>query len=134
MRRAVLSLVILALAGCATGPDDGTAAAPTSAGDELVVVVDRGDGSAPERHTLTCGDPADGDLPDPAAACDQLRALEAPFDPLPADQACTEQYGGPETALVTGRWAGDAVRLELARTHGCEIDQWTRLAPLLPTG
>ena len=54
------------------------------------------------------------------------------FAPLPAEQMCTEQYGGPQTARVSGTWAGDPVDLTLARSDGCHISQWEGLVPLVP--
>jgi hypothetical protein len=122
------------LTGC--GSDGDAAPAPSSsagpASGELVVVLDRGEGGQPERYTLRCADPVSGDLPDPAAACAHLQALADPFAPPPGDRVCTQQYGGPQTATVTGRWAGEDVDLVLARTNGCEIAQWDSLGPLLP--
>ena len=52
------------------------------------------------------------------------------FDPPPKDQACTEQYGGPETATVTGTLAGKPVTAKFARTDGCQIGRWDALAAL----
>jgi len=83
-------------------------------------------------NTLTCTDPVSGDVPDPAAACAHLRQEAEPFAPLAPDLVCTEQYGGPQTARVTGRWAGADVDLQLSRSNGCRISQWDRLGPLLP--
>ena len=47
---------------------------------------------------------------------------------------CTQQYGGPETARVSGLWGGEPVDLALSRTDGCRIAQWESLGPLLETG
>ena len=136
MRRAVLGLLPALLAGCAApdgsaypGPPEPVSGGPAES--FLQVTVDRGDGTPPVTDTLVCAPEADGTYPDPAAVCDQLEGMADPFAPLPTDRACTEQYGGPETAQVTGRWAGEDVDLALSRTDGCAIDQWTRLAPLL---
>nr|WP_246405868.1 SSI family serine proteinase inhibitor [Modestobacter versicolor] len=125
------------LAGCAAqddtafpGPPEPSSAGPAES--FLQVEVDPGDGTPAVAHTLVCQPEPSGTYPDPAAVCDQLEATADPLAPLPADQVCTEQYGGPQTARVTGRWAGEDVSLELARTNGCTIDQWNRLAPLLP--
>jgi hypothetical protein len=74
----------------------------------------------------------EGDLPDAEAACAHLDGLDEPFAPIPADAVCTEQYGGPQTAHVTGLWRGEPVDLELSRVNGCTISQWDRLGPLLP--
>jgi hypothetical protein len=70
--------------------------------------------------------------PDADAACAALEALDDPFAPLPEDMMCTEQYGGPQEALVTGTWRGDEVDLQVSRRNGCEIAQWDSLVPLLP--
>ncbi|MGY1821848.1 SSI family serine proteinase inhibitor [Geodermatophilus sp. SYSU D00079] len=131
-------LLLLALVSCAAPSGDGPAgdgtAAPGGAGgeDRLVVEVDRGDGSPVERWTLVCADAVEGDHPDAQAACDHLRELPDAFAPVPADAVCTEQYGGPQTAHVTGRWAGESVDLRLSRTDGCRMAQWDSLVPLVP--
>lgn len=135
MRPLLVLLALVVLTGCADRPDGGDAgspAPPTAPADELTVTVDRGDGSPVEVYTLACGRAAGGTLPDPQAACDHLAALDAPFAPLPDDVACTEQYGGPQTARVVGTWAGEPVDLALSRTDGCRIHQWDSLGPLLP--
>ncbi len=110
-----------------TGPTGG----PTTAD----LAVTWGDGAgAGATWTLTC-DPAAGpagDHPDPAAACAALPGAATALDPLPRDVACTEIYGGPQTATVTGTLAGSPVTAELSRTNGCEIARWDALVPLLP--
>jgi hypothetical protein len=73
-----------------------------------------------------------GTHPEAEAACAHLGGLAAPFAPLPDDAVCTEQFGGPQTARVTGRWGGAAVDLELSRADGCLLAQWDGLGPLLP--
>jgi hypothetical protein len=145
---AVLATLAL-LAGCADGPaDDPTAATgspsagPTDdaaagggirqADNDLQLTVDPGDGAPPEEWTLTCVGFVEGSHPEAEAACEHLRAMDEPFEPLPEDVVCTEQYGGPQTAHVTGRWGGEPVDLQLSRTNGCRISQWDSLGPLLP--
>ena len=128
--RVLLLLPLLVLTACSAGGDDSLAAAPASS--SLAVEVDRGDGSAPEEWTLDCASPGDSDHPDAEAACAGLAASDDPFLPLAADVLCTEQYGGPETAQVTGSWQGEPVDLLVQRRNGCEIAQWDGLVPLLP--
>jgi hypothetical protein len=132
----VLGALSVLLAACGAEPGDDAAPAPSSsaapAAGELVVVLDRGEGGQPERYALSCAEPPAGDLPDPAGACAHLQGLTDPFAALPGDQVCSQQYGGPQTAHVTGRWAGDDVDLALARTNGCQLAQWDSLGPLLP--
>ena len=136
--RVVGGIGVLLLAGCAGtaggGSDAGssTSASASQADNELTIVLDRGDGTEPERYTLTCDGTPDGEHPDAAAACAHLEGLDDPFAPLPTDMACTEQYGGPETATITGRWTAADVDVELSRTDGCRISQWESLGPVLP--
>ncbi len=52
--------------------------------------------------------------------------------PPPQDRVCTEQWGGPDRAHVTGRIGGDGVDRRLARNDGCAIDDWDRAQRLLP--
>ncbi|MBA2416236.1 MAG: serine protease inhibitor [Geodermatophilaceae bacterium] len=109
-----------------TPPSPGT---PLPA--ELTVAVDDGGGTI-TTYTLRC-EPAGGDHPDPAAACDGLAAAAAAgvFGPPDPDQACTEIYGGPETATVTGTLDGAQVTSAFSRTNGCEIARWDALAAVL---
>ncbi|MDQ0754365.1 serine protease inhibitor [Arthrobacter sp. B3I4] len=76
---------------------------------------------------------AESTLPDPAAALEALRLhAEAVFFPRPGPpQLCTQQYGGPQVAVVTGRYLGRDVDREFSRTDGCEISRWRAMAPLL---
>ncbi len=93
---------------------------------ELTITVSDGAGGAPRAWTLTC-DPPGGDHPDPAAACAAIDAARRPFAPVPADMACTQIYGGPETATIEGTWRGEPVRAAYKRTDGCEIARWSAL-------
>jgi hypothetical protein len=126
-------LLVVLLAGCA-GQSGRSAASSTTAApaDRLTVDVDPGDGTAPAHWTLTCGTEPGGDHPDAKAACEHLRSLADPFAALPSDIACTQIYGGPQTAHVTGRWNGQDVDVTLSRTDGCRVDQWNSLVPLVP--
>jgi hypothetical protein len=141
-----MALLALLTACASTSGDAGTGAgtgSPTSGSDaaaggiqqadnDLQVELDRGDGTEPETWTLTCVGVVEGSHPDAEAVCAHLTSLDDPFAPLPADVVCTEQFGGPQTARVLGRWNGEPVDLELSRTDGCRISQWDALGPLLP--
>ena len=72
-------------------------------------------------------------LPDPAAALAALeRYGEDIFFPQPGPpKLCTQQYGGPQVAVVTGSFHGRAVETVFTRTDGCEISRWRTMAPLL---
>ncbi|WP_346623342.1 SSI family serine proteinase inhibitor [Blastococcus montanus] len=145
----VLLALVAALGGCATG-DDGWPApgavggSPTTPADggagsgvaraenDLRIEVDLGDGSPPQTWTLTCDGSAEGSHPQAEAACEHLRGMSEPFAPVPEDAVCTQQYGGPQTARITGQWAAEPVDLELSRENGCTIAQWDSLGPVLP--
>jgi hypothetical protein len=141
--RVIMGLLLLGLAACAS-PGAEPVAPMTSSGDpaaggdisraenDLEIEIDRGDGTEPEHYALTCVRDVSGDHPDAEAACAHLTGLADPFASLPQDVVCTEQYGGPQTARVTGLWHGEPVELELSRVDGCRISQWDALGPLLP--
>jgi hypothetical protein len=132
----VAALAGLALGGCGTGEVEVTAGgravtSTSGAATELTIVLDDGAGS-PRTVRLTC-DPAGGDHDDPAAACAALdRAGEVNLAPVAKDQMCTQIYGGPQTARITGTWRGKAVDARLSRGDGCEIARWDALVGLLP--
>ncbi|MEQ8716236.1 MAG: hypothetical protein RIE08_01375 [Acidimicrobiales bacterium] len=49
------------------------------------------------------------------------------------DRICTEQYGGPDEAVIGGLLDGVEVDVTITRTNGCGIDDWDRvLAAVLP--
>lgn len=107
---------------------DGTAT--TGENTSLTIVVTASPDSVEQTYTLVC-DPAGGDHPDPAAACRALDRLKDPFAPVPPDTMCTEIYGGPQTATVTGTFRGEPVDAEFSRTDGCQIARWDAHAALL---
>jgi len=137
--RILLSLVALTvlLAGCAAStaaaPRSGSASSPASPPpDDLLVEIHRGGSSPLESYRLICGTTVSGNHPAGAAACAHLNRLAHPFAPIPADQVCSQIYGGPQTAHITGRWRGTPVDLRLSRVDGCRVEQWNSLGPLLP--
>ena len=72
-------------------------------------------------------------LPDPAAALEAVQRFgETIFFPRPGPpKICTQQYGGPQVAVVTGWFLGRRVQSRFSRTDGCEIARWQAMAPLL---
>ncbi|HSL38230.1 MAG TPA: serine protease inhibitor [Arthrobacter sp.] len=72
-------------------------------------------------------------LPDSAAALAAVTQHgEDIFFPKPGPpKLCTQQYGGPQVAVVTGWFLGREVSSEFSRTDGCEIARWRTMAPLL---
>ena len=123
MRFSVALLVCAALiAGC--GEDDEPAAQAGSLANLTVEVDPDGpDAEQPETVTVNC---------DAAEDCPEVDALDPKvFEPTPGTVACTQQFGGPETAKVTGTFKGDEVDAEFGRQNGCEIARWEDAAPLL---
>ena len=97
----------------------------------------REDPEAPEhvfRLLASDGHPDAGTtLPDPAAALAAVERFgEDIFFPKPGPpKLCTQQYGGPQVAIVTGTFRGRTVHSTFTRTDGCEIARWKAMAPLL---
>jgi Subtilisin inhibitor-like len=119
------------MAGCELrGSDDsGSADAARASGTELVITVwPQGTGES-RKWTLQC-DPAGGTLPRAEAAC--LRLTREALRPLPRDTICTQIYGGPQRARITGRIEGKAVDARFSRVNGCEIHRWDSVRFLFP--
>ena len=58
--------------------------------------------------------------------------MQNPFAPIPRDAICTEQYGGPQVALITGTYRGRRIWTQLQNRNGCEIARFKRLSFLVP--
>jgi hypothetical protein len=117
------ALVALLLAsGCGS---DASAPAPPRY-DLTITYWPAGRGGEMRSATLTC-DPDGGSHPDPAAACAALSRHADALDPVPAGIACTQIFGGPELATVSG----SGVHALFSRRDGCQIARWEALAPLL---
>jgi len=79
-------------------------------------------------RTLTC-EPTGGTMVRRVTACRKLSALiRNPFAPVPPGVACTAIYGGPDEALVRGRFRGRRVWARFSRRDGCQIARWDRVA------
>ena len=130
MRIAIVILALAAAVGCGAGSAAQNASpAPT----DLKITVwpnGRAEGDA-KKFTLRCG-PAAGSLPKAATACSKLGTLSRPFGPVSSDAVCTEQYGGPQQALITGRLRGNPVWATFSATNGCQISRANKIAFLLP--
>ena len=129
MRTTLLIAVLVAAIGCGAGQSASSATPET----QLTISFWReGRGTdAPERWTLRCN-PAGGTLPRAAAVCRQLDALAKPFAPIRRNLVCTDQYGGPQQALITGMHKGNRVWTVIGMRNGCEISRAKRLAFLVP--
>ncbi len=99
----------------------------------LSILLDDGFGVR-STWTLTC-DPVGGTHPWAQTACGVLGARGATALPVvPGDTVCTQQYGGPQKAKITGTWRGKKIASEVSLENGCQIDRWTALLGLLPPG
>jgi hypothetical protein len=142
-----LVAALLVLSACASSaPDDAGSAIPAGGStadpgagsgisqteNDLRIDIDPGNGAPPQSWNLVCAGVVEGTHPEAQAACDHLAGMTAPFAPLADDVMCTEQYGGDQTARITGRWQAEPVDLELSRVNGCRIAQWDALGPVLP--
>ncbi|MGF1664448.1 MAG: SSI family serine proteinase inhibitor [Kineosporiaceae bacterium] len=154
-RAAAAAALLTSLTACAEdalvaeGGDAGTASAAADPAPvvDLTVDYDPGDGSAVETYRLACDDaglpvdPAASGHPEARAACDGLTGPEAgtgdtddPFARVPDDAVCTMQYGGPQTATVTGTYRGEPVDAVFTLEDGCEIARWQDAAVLAGIG
>ncbi|WP_306418479.1 serine protease inhibitor [Arthrobacter glacialis] len=149
---ALLLCVVAVVSGCAQqqpGTATGTApvpaappassssavATPPAEGIDLTITLTESPGATPRTFRLVANGstPApESTLPDSAAALAAVELHgEKMFFALPdPNRVCTEQYGGPQVAVVTGWFHGREVNASFSRTDGCEISRWTALAPL----
>lgn len=124
----MLPALVLLLAATSCGDDEeanGLGEQPVATSVIVVATV----ADLTTTHQLSC-DPVAGDHPGGQAACDAL--LKADLTPPPADQVCTEIYGGPETASIKGTVKGVAVDRAFDRANGCGISAWESLGVVLP--
>lgn len=143
---ALLLTLLLGLAACGDPPADQPSGedtdAPAQPATALDVTIDNGQTQATFR--VVCdgtarfeGDSAERDA---AAACDAVDEAKDRLltlsDPDREPEMCTEIYGGPDKATITGTIDGEPVDAEVSRHNGCGISDWDRLVPLLgrPTG
>ena len=121
--------LVLAFVGCGAEeePADTGRPAPVT---QLTVRVDP-DGDGPEQAkqaTISC-DQERAERGGPCATAGKLRPAD--FEPTPGDVACTELFGGPETATVAGTLRREAVDARFSRQDGCEIARWEKVSALL---
>jgi hypothetical protein len=123
----------------ATAPSPSAAAPTAGPGQgnaELAIMVTSAEGGKATNYTLVCqnGVPAaESQHPTAAAGCAALKANAALLSPAPrpTDKVCTQQYGGPEEATVTGSVDGKAVEAKFSLRDGCEIAQWKAAKDIL---
>jgi hypothetical protein len=121
---ALLLAILVVLAGCGGAQSAGNDRTPRY--DLAIMYWPTGRGGEARTATLTC-DPDGGTHPDPVKACDALLRNEDALQRVPPDRACTEIYGGPQLATVSGL----NVDASFSRQNGCEISRWDKLATVL---
>ncbi|WP_319951652.1 SSI family serine proteinase inhibitor [Paenarthrobacter sp. PAE-2] len=113
-----------------------TTPTPGQGNAELSITFLASADAAPKNYTLVCqgGVPAaESNHPTAAAACEVLKNYPGLLNPaaVKTDQACTMQFGGPETATVTGAVDGTEVDAKFSRTDGCQIALWDAASSIL---
>ena len=143
-RVAVAAVLAVAAAAIAVLASSGTGVSPTASPSAatsdpvtLTVTFSRRPGGRSVAHLRCRGSraTADGFLRAVGArrACAHARRVSGLLTSGPdPHRACTEIFGGPERALVTGRIGDRRVRRSFKRTDGCEVADWRRAMPLLP--
>lgn len=107
------------------------------AGDaELSITVKASKDGKAVNYTLVCkgGAPmAESQHPRAAAACSALKNNAAILNRAtpPKGISCTQQYGGPQVASVTGEVDGTPVETSFALRDGCQIGAWNAAKDIL---
>jgi len=120
---------LLLLAGCGEDDEAPPRGRAVPVGTALTVTADP-DGRGPRAARtarLRCVPGRSG----PAACGTIERVPRATWRPVPPNRACTEIYGGPQTARITGRIRGRRIDATFSRQNGCEIARWDAVARLL---
>jgi hypothetical protein len=130
VRRILVTVVCASVLAAGCGGDDEQPASPSAQpvlADLSVRVDPDGTGAEkPRSAAVNCGAPDDSKL------CGVVAGLTAEsFAPTGGQMACTQQFGGPETAIVTGTFRGQEVNARFSRENGCEISRWEKVAELL---
>lgn len=149
--RAIVLASILSLCACSSGgetprptaretpPVSSTSSLLSGPGEgnaELSITVKPAESQPAINYTLICQDgipTAKSKHPLPAKACQTLKNNPAVLMPRPRSKEviCTQQYGGPQTATVTGTVDGVPVDTWFARRDGCEISRWNAAESIL---
>lgn len=124
-----------------TTPTSASSSLPSSTVTELTVNIGVDDGPVIKTATLTIvdggGATGTGYLADPQRATaavalfDNPSAVKRLVEGPPAGQMCTEIYGGPDVATISGTFRGTAVTQQFRRSDGCGIADWELFEPIL---
>jgi hypothetical protein len=105
------ALAAVTLAAC--GEEDRETTASTQPRDEQLTVEVTKTG---DPQTFTCAD-----------GCDKAAIAEVVASTQDTMRACTELYGGPETAHLTGTLDGEPVDATVTRSDGCGVADYDAL-------
>ena len=122
-----------------TTPDPSLPAVKPTPGQgnaELSITVLESADAAPQHYTLVCIDgapAAESKHPTADAACTALKNNPSLLShaPIKSDQECTQQFGGPQTAKVTGAVDGMEISASFSRTDGCQIALWDAASAII---
>lgn len=138
-RTSLIALRALALAflgsasvavGCGDAGEDADSEGGFDAGDSALTVTLDPDGAGGGAKEMTEEVSCPGASED--AACRAVAAMKVgALAPTPADTACTELFGGPDTASLKGTVRGEDLNVDLTRSNGCEIARFDAALPLL---
>src|SRR5215217_7228989 len=138
MRRALAVLAVIGLvAGCG-GSRSSTSRSRTSGSlttTELTVIATTGSASTvlnPSTAMLRCGDATTGTRflrDDAGSACALVRRgfVEGVAADQKTPRRCSQVYGGPQHARITGTINGEAVDVAVTRSDGCGTADWQTL-------
>ena len=129
--RTALVIAVLVAAGAACAAGWGAPAQTPETQLTISYWPEGRSAKAPEKWTLRCN-PTGGTVPRAAAVCRQLAAMTKPFARRAKNLVCTDQYGGPQQAVIAGTLRGDRVWVLIGMRNGCEISRAKRLAFLVP--
>jgi hypothetical protein len=130
LRSATAAACALALVSACGGDDSGAFSPGPQRGADLTVTVrPSGPQGRVRTRRIRCerlGPPAR------RPECRRLGDLTVRrLAPVPVGAACTQIYGGPAVARVTGTLGGESVDARFSREDGCQIARWDRNRDLL---
>ena len=148
MRKTLLPILAAAmvLAACGKGDEPTVATttpvttAPPVVDDAVALRVEVGTGEVLGALVATIAvedgtGSVTGYLTDPAPVIAALANSDAAgllVNGADEQQACTEQYGGPDVARIRGTIGSSAIDVTVDRADGCGIADWDLLQPMLP--
>ena len=119
-------LAALVLTGCGSGDKRDAEPDPGPGQTKLSIAYRATPNADPVIERIDCARDRVG------RACRAAGAVPAPaWQPVPAGTACTEIYGGPQTARVYGTIDGRGIDADFSRVNGCAIERWDSVSPLL---